>query len=75
MARPSLDELETRVARLSHELGSARRGQEYWYEKNRLLENAVRDALDPRKGHLGDALIRLAKRVPKNPRKKWRWRG
>lgn len=63
------------IARLTQENFRLRKEAETWYERNRLLENAVRDALDPRKGNLGEALLRLAKRIPKNPRKKWRWRG
>lgn len=73
---PSYTDLESHIARLRHELGSARRGQARWYEANRKLENAVRKA----NGYtdLADrssALTIIARRVPIHPRKKWGWRS
>lgn len=69
-------ELETSRARHAHENGSNRRAFKHWYDKNRLLENAIRrqaakcfTAKDEDEAQA--AMADLLRLVPKNPRKKW----
>jgi hypothetical protein len=64
------EELETErgqfeLARLRYELYSARKRGDYWYERCRKLENAVRDASEDS----SPLLVNLARKVPRHPRK------
>jgi hypothetical protein len=71
-----VEKLEHEAARLRSDFSGARRGHAYWYEKNRLLENAVRAqaracfaASTPDEAQA--AMEVLLRRVPVKPRKKW----
>lgn len=70
------EQLEVSRARHAHESGRNRAGYRKWYEKNRLLENAIREAAKKcfaasTEDEAQAAMADLLRRVPKNPRLKW----
>lgn len=66
-------ELATLRTRANHD----RHGHKEWYEKNRLLENRVRELVTVEQDvyAIKLKLIKIVKRLPNEPRKKWEWRG
>lgn len=69
-----IDELQGTIARLASELETHRRGHKRYYERTRLLENAIRDTIRVGERVDTDKLLALRSRVPKTRRKKWGWR-
>ena len=80
--RASVSSIELDLAKLRSRLYSANAGHKKWYEKNRLLENAIRefvrsakwDELEGRYFIEPAKVEGMLKRVPIHPRKKWRLR-
>lgn len=76
----TVEEYESELARVRSQGFSDRRGHQKWYEKNRKLENAIRDAATKcmaasTPDEAQQAMLDLLRRVPKNARKKWGWRS
>lgn len=72
-----IDAFDSKIARLNHEIASARRAHRYWYENNRLLENRIRKAVKecfaaPTPDVAQDACGDLLRIIPKKPRPTWR---
>lgn len=74
MTRRTSEEYEHDLAVLRSKLSTAEHGHAKWYEKNRLLENRVRQAIVIGSRIDTDKLYALRVSVPKQPRKKWGWR-
>jgi hypothetical protein len=70
----TVDEYEHELAVLRTRLSSSSRAAKRWYERNRLLENRVRNAIVIGEHIDTDKLYALRISVPKKPRKKWGWR-
>lgn len=70
-----IEEYETELARWRTRAATDRRGYEKFYERNRLLENAIRNGIAIGEHIDTDKLYALRTRVPKVPRKKWGWRS
>lgn len=69
MPKPTYEQLEETLARVSFERGGQRRRADYLYTKLRELENHVRNAtreIEPQARH--DLVMALSQRVPKEPR-------
>lgn len=67
-----LEELESRIARALHERDSARRAQRALYERNRRLENKIRDTIVVGENFNASGLYQLRQMVPNKPRRTWR---
>lgn len=71
-----IDDLRSQVGRLIQERQYFRGQAKKWYERNRLLENRVRDLDASYYGSMLSMqldLTAIAKRLPLKPRKKWGW--
>ena len=72
MKRMTADEYESELARLRTRLDWAERAAKRWYERNRRLENRVRNAIVIGEHIDTDKLYALRVSVPKGARKGWR---
>lgn len=69
-----IDAYETELVRWRSRAFHAEGEYKRWYEMNRLLENRVRNAAKLLPNQRSGELVKIAKRLPNEPRKKLGWR-